>query len=181
ALTPVTSNANATWGTYERKEDYPRAITLPLQYITTSTGDKLAVRVSVPANILGMQASGKFPVILTQTAYRIGVGQILGTIATADTTLIIGGKDDYMIRRGYITVAVDAWGTGMSTGKTELIGEAEQQAYGDAVKGVPQQKWFNGNLGLAGTSYLGITSLLTAKQQHPAVKAVFATVPMGDS
>src|SRR5690606_16852812 len=73
ALTPVTRNANATWGTYERKEDYPRAITLPLQYITTSTGDKLAVRVSVPANILGMQASGKFPVILTQTAYRIGV------------------------------------------------------------------------------------------------------------
>ena len=112
--TPTTTNPYANWSTYDRAADYPRAISLPLQYITTSTGDKLSVRVSVPANIWGKQASGQFPVILTQTAYRNGVGQILGTIATGDTTLIIGGKDDYMIRRGYITVAVDAWGTGMS-------------------------------------------------------------------
>ena len=181
ANSPTTTNPYANWSTYDRKADYPRAISLPLQYITTSKGDKLSVRVSVPANLLGMQAPGKFPVILTQTAYRNGVGQILGTIATGDTTLIIGGKDDYMIRRGYITVAVDAWGTGMSTGETQLIGEAEQEAYGEAVKWVTQQPWFNGNLGLAGTSYLGITSLLTAKQQHPAVKAVFAAVPMGDA
>lgn len=178
---PATSNGWATWSTYDRKADYPRSISLPLQYITTSTGDKLSVRVSVPANFLGIRAPGKFPVILTQTAYRNGVGQLLGTIATGDTTLIIGGKDDYMIRRGYITVAVDAWGTGMSTGETQLIGEAEQQAYAEAVKWVTQQPWFDGNLGLAGTSYLGITSMLTAKQQHPAVKAVFAAVPMGDA
>lgn len=181
ANAPTTTNPYVNWSTYDRAADYPRAISLPLQYITTSTGDKLSVRVSVPANIWGKQASGQFPVILTQTAYRNGVGQILGTIATGDTTLIIGGKDDYMIRRGYITVAVDAWGTGMSTGETQLIGEAEQQAYGEAVKWVTQQPWFNGNLGLAGTSYLGITSMLTAKQQHPAVKAVFAAVPMGDA
>lgn len=178
---PTTSNPYVNWSTYDRKADYPRSISLPLQYITTSTGDKLSVRVSVPANLLGQQASGKFPVILTQTAYRNGLGQILGTVATGDTTLVIGGKDDYMIRRGYITVAVDAWGTGMSTGETQLIGEAEQQAYGEAVRWVTQQPWFNGNLGLAGTSYLGITSLLTAKQQHPAVKAIFAAVPMGDA
>lgn len=181
ANAPTTTNPYANWSTYDRKADYPRSISLPLQYITTSKGDKLSVRVSVPANLLGMRAPGTFPVILTQTAYRNGVGQILGTIATGDTTLIIGGKDDYMIRRGYITVAVDAWGTGMSTGETQLIGEAEQEAYGEAVKWVTQQPWFNGNLGLAGTSYLGITSLLTAKQQHPAVKAVFAAVPMGDA
>lgn len=178
---PATSNGWATWSTYDRKADYPRSISLPLQYITTSTGDKLSVRVAVPANFLGIRAPGKFPVILTQTAYRNGVGQLLGTIATGDTTLIIGGKDDYMIRRGYITVAVDAWGTGMSTGETQLIGEAEQQAYAEAVKWVTQQPWFDGNLGLAGTSYLGITSMLTAKQQHPAVKAVFSAVPMGDA
>ncbi|MBP7132505.1 MAG: CocE/NonD family hydrolase [Aquabacterium sp.] len=181
ANAPTTSNAQASWSTYDRSADYPRSITLPLQYITTSTGDKLSVRVSVPANFWGQQVSGKFPVILTQTAYRNGLGQLLGSIATGDTTLIIGGKDDYMIRRGYITVAVDAWGTGMSTGETQLIGEAEQQAYGEAVKWVTQQPWFNGNLGLAGTSYLGITSMLTAKQQHPSVKAVFAAVPMGDA
>jgi putative CocE/NonD family hydrolase len=34
---------------------------------------------------------------------------------------------------------------------------------------------------VAGTSYLGITSLFSAEQQNPAVKAVFAQVPMGDA
>jgi len=49
------------------------------------------------------------------------------------------------------------------------------------VNWVKQQSWFNGKLGLAGTSYLGITSILTAGQQDPAVKAVFTVVPMGDA
>ncbi|RZI80220.1 MAG: CocE/NonD family hydrolase, partial [Rubrivivax sp.] len=62
-----------------------------------------------------------------------------------------------------------------------LLGAAEQAAYGEAVEWVAKQPWFNGNLGLAGTSYLGITSLFTAEQQNPAVKAVFAQVPMGDA
>lgn len=177
----ITSNASPSWTSYSRSEDYPNAVTLPLQYITTSSGKKLAVLVSMPANWLGIKASGRFPVILTQTAYRIDVGQLLGTFAPSDTTLMIGGRDDYMIKRGYITVAVDAAGTGMSTGETQLIGAEEQEAYAAAVKWVTEQSWFDGNLGLAGTSYLGITSLLTAEQRNPAVKAAFTVVPMGDA
>lgn len=179
--TAISTNTNSAWAKYERSADYPRVTSLPLQYITTNKGQKLSVRVSMPANLLGLKASGKFPVILTQTAYRTGLGDLMGSVLDGGTSLIIGGKDDFMIRRGYITVAVDALGTGMSTGVTELIGEAEQEAYAETVKWITQQSWFNGNIGLAGTSYLGITSLLTAKQQHPAVKAVFANVPMGDA
>ena len=98
----------------------------------------------------------------------------------AQQRLLIGGKDKSMIRRGYISVTVDVYGTGMSTGVSKLLGEEEQQAYSDTVDWITEQPWFDGNLGLAGTSYLGITSLLTGEQQHPAVKAVFAEVPMGD-
>jgi putative CocE/NonD family hydrolase len=177
----ITTNAGATWQGYSRAAQYPNAITLPLQYITLSSGKKIAALVSVPANIWGQRISGSFPVILTQTAYRIDTGEILGTVATTSNTLLVGGKDDYMIKRGYITVAVDALGTGMSQGETALIGQEEQEAYGEIVNWITRQPWFNGNLGLAGTSYLGITSLLTAEQRNPAVKAVFATVPMGDA
>lgn len=176
----LTTNANASWSTYSRGEDYAAAVTLPLKFITLSSGKKLAVLVSVPANFLGWPASGKFPVILTQTAYRVDLGELIGGVAPSDTTLLIGGLDKFMVKRGYITVAVDSFGTGMSGGKTKLIGEEEQEAYAAAVNWVTKQPWFNGNIGLAGTSYLGITSLLTAEQQHPAVKAVFAEVPMGD-
>lgn len=179
--TPVSTNTGSVWAEYKRAEDYPDSVTLPLQFITTPAGQKLAVLVSVPADANGKPAPGVFPAILTQTAYRIDVGQLLGTVSGTGNTLLVGGQDKFMNRRGYISVAVDVLGSGMSSGEAQLLGAAEQEGYGAAVDWVTQQPWFNGQLGLAGTSYLGITSLLTAKQQHPAVKAVFAQVPMGDA
>jgi putative CocE/NonD family hydrolase len=180
--TAINTNASSTWKTaYSRPADYPGVVTMPLQFITTKAGQKLAVLVSMPADANGNPVAGKFPAILTQTAYRIDLGGALGGLITKGNSLIIGGEDKFMISRGYVQVAVDVLGSGMSDGAAELLGTAEQQAYGDAVDWVTQQDWFNGNLGLAGTSYLGITSLLTAEQQNPAVKAVFAQVPMGDS
>lgn len=181
ANSPITTNADSAWKAYTRAADYPNAVTLPLQFITMKNGKKLAVLVTVPADAKNQPVAGSFPAILTQTAYRIEVGQLLGSIVLSGNTLLVGGKDEFMIRRGYVSVAVDVLGSGMSDGEGALLGEAEQEGYREAVEWVTQQPWFNGNLGLAGTSYLGITSLLTAKQQHPAVKAVFATVPMGDS
>ena len=178
---PVTSNAGATWGAYSRAAQYPNAVTLPLQFITMPSGDKLAVLVSVPADAQGSPIAGKFPAVLTQTAYRIDLGELMGGVLPADPTLIIGGQDKFMIERGYVTVAVDVYGTGMSSGVSQLLSTTEQAGYAAAVNWVTQQSWFDGNLGLAGTSYLGITSLLTAEQKNPAVKAVFAEVPMGDA
>ncbi|MBI5895979.1 MAG: CocE/NonD family hydrolase [Desulfobacterales bacterium] len=176
----ITNNANAEWTDYSRDPDYAGAVTLPLQFIDTREGGKLAVLVSVPADANDNPIQGRFPAILTQTAYRIDVGNLMGSIIPSQTTLIIGGQDKYMIRRGYVSVAVDVRGTGMSSGVTALLGAEEQAAYADAVDWITQQSWFDGNLGLAGTSYLGITSLLTAEQGNPAAKAVFAEVPMGD-
>ena len=178
---PVTTNASSDWKTYTRAEDYAGSVTLPLQFITTSDGQKLAVLVSVPADANGNPVPGKFPAILTQTAYRIDVGQVLGDVIGTGNTLLVGGQDKFMNRRGYISVAVDVLGSGMSSGEAQLIGAPEQAAYGEAMKWVTQQSWFNGQLGLAGTSYLGITSLLSAQQGNSAVKAVFAQVPMGDA
>lgn len=178
--TAVTSSANVHWSTYSRAANYPRAVTLPLQFITTSAGDKLAVLVSVPADLAGRPTAGQFPVVLTQTSYRVDLGTVLGSILPEENSLVVGGLDKFMVRRGYISVAVDVLGAGMSTGVTELIGEREQQAYAEAVNWVTLQPWSNGKIGLAGSSYLGVTSLLTAAQQHPAVKAVFTEVPLGD-
>lgn len=177
----LTSNAGAKWGNYTRPEVYPNAKTLPLQFVTLSSGKKLAVFVSVPADSWGRQIPGTFPVVLTQTAYRIDLSQLMGQVVPSNTTLLIGGLDKFMVKRGYITVAFDVYGTGMSGGLTKLIGEEEQQGYAEAVAWINKQPWFNGSIGVAGTSYLGITSLLTAEQQHPSIKAVFAEVPMGDA
>ena len=179
----VTTNATSVWGTgqYDRAADYPNAVTIPLQFITTRTGKKLAVLVTLPADSKNQPVAGNFPAILTQTAYRIDLGTFMGMVVTKGNSLVIGGPDEYMVRRGYAQVAVDILGSGMSEGEEGLLGADEQAAYTDAVNWVKQQPWFNGNLGLAGTSYLGITSILTAGQQDPAVKAAFTVVPMGDA
>lgn len=176
----ITDNANAKWSSYSRDLEYPRTYRYPLQFIDTAEGGKIAVYVTVPADITGQPVAGAFPAVLTQTAYRIDLGGLLGSILPSQTTLLIGGEDKFLIRRGYVSVSVDVRGTGMSSGVSALIGEKEQAGYADTVDWINQQPWFDGNLGLAGTSYLGITSLLTAAQQHPSVKAVFASVPMGD-
>jgi putative CocE/NonD family hydrolase len=179
----ITTNAGAAWGTtaYDRAADHPNSVTLPLQFITLSSGKRLAVLVTVPADARNQPVAGKFPAVLTQTGYRIDLATFMGTVVTKGNSLIIGGPDDYIVRRGYVQVAVDILGSGMSEGEEALLGAEEQAAYGEAVNWVKQQSWFNGKLGLAGTSYLGITSILTAGQQDPAVKAAFTVVPMGDA
>ena len=179
--TAITTNAGSTWKEYKRAAEYADAVSLPLQFITMADGKKLAVRVTVPADAKGKPVAGTFPAILTQTAYRIDLGQLLGYVVQTGNSLLVGGQDKFMVQRGYVSVAVDVVGTGMSSGEGALLGTEEQEGYAAAVDWVTQQPWFNGKLGLAGTSYLGITSLQTAKQQHPAVKAVFVQVPMGDA
>jgi putative CocE/NonD family hydrolase len=178
---PITTNADGAWTDYKRPADYPGVVTLPLQFIPLKSGLQLSVLVSVPADASGNPVAGSFPVILSQNAYRIGLGQLLGSLLPFDNTLVIGGVDKYMIRRGYVSVSVDVYGTGLSGGDWQLIDGVEQEAYGEAVNWVLQQSWCNGKIGVAGTSYLGITALLTAAQGNPAIKAVFAQIPMGDA
>ncbi|TAL17029.1 MAG: CocE/NonD family hydrolase [Aquabacterium sp.] len=181
AATTITSNAGSSWKTYSRAADYADAVTLPVQLITMKNGKKLSVLVTLPADAKGNVVAGRFPAVLTQTAYRTDLGYLLGTILTPGNTLVIGGQDKELVRRGYVGVAVDVVGSGLSQGEAKLLGEEEQAGYAEAVEWILKQSWSNGAIGVAGTSYLGITSLLTAGQQHPAIKAAFVQVPMGDS
>lgn len=71
-------------------------------------------------------------------------------------------------------------GTGQSEGSWEAFGETEQADYAEVVDWAASQSFSNGRIGLYGVSYLGITAMLTAAQNHPAVKAAFPIVPIGD-
>lgn len=181
ANTPVTDTAGMPWKRYERPADYPNVYKPPLQFITLKSGKKLGVRVGMPADISGKPVPGGFPAIVMQTAYRNDAANMLAFFIPSGASLVIGGADIFMIKRGYVTVTVDIPGSGVSDGVINLISLEEQATYGEVVDWVKQQSWSNGKIGLAGTSYLGITSLLTAAQRDPAVKAAFVDVPMGDA
>lgn len=168
---PVLESGGLDWQPYERAEVFPNTVTLSNQLIEMSDGVQLFAKITVPALDADSPAPGPFPVILTQTSYNSSVGQYVPAI---------GGASDFLLKRGYASVVVDVRGTGNSGGNWEAFGEREQADYNEVVNWVVEQPWSDGRIGVQGISYLGITSILTAQQQNPAVKAAFPIVPIGD-
>ncbi|WP_341916853.1 CocE/NonD family hydrolase [Hydrocarboniphaga effusa] len=167
----VTSNEGGQWTTYDPPATYPGTVQLPTQFISMRDGKQLAVYVTLPADADGNAVTTPLPTILVQTSYNGVAGQ---------TVSAIGGADPYLVQRGYANVVVDVRGTGQSQGSWEAFGEDEQADYAETVDWVAKQPFCNGSIGLFGVSYLGITTVLTAAQQHPSIKAAFPIVPIGD-
>ena len=164
---------------YDRPYEYSHMVNLPLQFVPMSNGKKLSVRVTLPANEKGVPAPGPFPVILTQSGYNTNLLSLM--FFNTPGNLMLGAPDYFMVQRGYAQVAVDVLGTGASEGGWELLGEDEQQGYADMVDWVHQQPWANGKLGVAGVSYMAISSLFAAQRRPDTVHAVFASLPIGDA
>lgn len=171
----ITRNSGATWSDYNPPVDYPKTVTEKTQYITMPDGIQLAAYVTLPADANGNPVSKPLPTILIQTSYNGGDNQYTGSVGAG-----LGAADPYMVEHGYATVVVDVRGTGQSQGKWHSFGPTEQSDYKTVVNWVARQPFSNGAIGVYGVSYLGITAVLTASQDLPAVKAAFPIVPIGD-
>ena len=160
---------NLSWGEpYQRDEQYPNTVDLPQQLITMRDGIRLAATVTLPADENGNAIDGQFPVIATFTGYN----QALGAIGAADPALV---------KRGYAYIIVDLRGTGASEGSWQAFSQIDQDDIGELLNHIKTQPWSNGSIGMNGASYMGITGLLAGAREDPAVKAIFAIVPMGDA
>lgn len=159
------------WQPYERAPEFTHMVALGNQAITMSDGTRLFVKVTLPGFSKEEPAPGPFPVVLTQTSYNTSLGQYVPQI---------GGANEFLVKRGYAHVVVDVRGTGNSGGSWAAFDEREQQDYLEVLNWVVVQDWAQDRIGLEGISYLGITSVLTAQHSHPAVKAAFPIVPIGD-
>ena len=166
---------------YQREDDYAGVLKLPLQYVEAKSGHKMAVRVAVPANEDGTAVEGKFPVLLVQSAYNLGLVYDNPGMEMLPGSVMLGVADPYFIKKGYIIVSVDSIGGGMSEGGWQMLGKEEQNGFGDMVDWIKTQEWYDGNLGVTGASYMAITGLFTAQQRPEDIKAVFAVIPLGDA
>lgn len=83
------------------------------------------------------------------------------------------GITEFWVPRGYAHVIVDVRGSNGSGGSYDMWGPEEQADLAEVVEWVAAQPWCNGNVGMMGCSYFGMTQNLAAEQQPPSLKAIF--------
>lgn len=163
--------AGTGWVDYDPPAIYAGSIAEENIWLMMDDGVGLSLTVTHPVDENGEPVAAPLPTIVTFTPYNKNLG---------NTVPLGGAVNEYFVRRGYNQVFIDVRGTGRSGGGWDPFSAREQQDYPQVLDWIIQQPWSNGVLGLWGLSATATTALLAAGQGHPAIKAVFPIVPMGD-
>jgi putative CocE/NonD family hydrolase len=148
-------------------------------------GVKLAIDVVRPA-VNGEPVDERFPVIWTHSRYHRSPQELYRALAGVDAPGInsmVDAQPDLqrLVRHGYVFAAVGVRGSGASYGRYEgLFSPNETRDAYEIIDWLATQPWSDGNVGMYGGSYLGITQYMAASQQHPALKAIFPNVAAFD-
>jgi hypothetical protein len=154
-----------------RPEKYPNTVTRTDIAIKVSDGTILRADLVQPADASGAKVPGRWPVVVTITAYN----------KTVLTSSGLGGADGgYLVKRGYATLTVDARGTGSSEGVWKAFERRENKDAGEIMTWAHEQPWSNGKTAMSGPSYMGISQIFAASAQPPGLKAIFPQVPGAD-
>jgi predicted acyl esterase len=155
ALTPL-------WEGYERGSDYA----------TMSDGVKIAVDYYLPSKFLGEGTPVEtFPVVLQYTPYSRGAIDI----KTGKVYPSFSWHSDLFLSHGYAIAIVDMRGTGASFGYYVDLSQELADDGKEIVDWIASQRWCDGNVGMAGGSYLGWSQVATASRAPEALKCI---VPM---
>jgi len=153
------------------------------QYVGMRDGVRLAVDVTLPATA-GERAEGPFPVVWTHSRYHRNPGALNRFFApdSVEVPEVHSQVDanpaiQLLVKHGYVVAAVQVRGGGASFGTYEgLFSEAETDDAREMVEWFVTQPWSDGNVGMWGGSYLGMTQYMAASEDHPALKAIVPNV-----
>ena len=177
ATRKATRKAGTKAGTKDRKawtarpEQYADTVTLTDLEIPMSDGVILRGDLTLPAGPDGEPVDKRFPVVVTITAYNKSV---------LASTSLGGSTGDYLVKRGYAQLTVDARGTGSSNGQWNAFDTRENTDAGEIMEWAASQEWSNGKTAMTGPSYMGISQLWAAAAQPKGLKAIFPQVPGAD-
>lgn len=145
-------------------------------YVPMRDGVRLAVDVTHPT-FYGELVEDPLPVVWTHARYhrRPLAGSGARSMVDAETAL------QRLVRHGYVVAVVGVRGSDVSFGRCEgLFSEAETQDAAEMIAWFAAQPWCDGNVGMFGGSYLGITQYMAASRAPPALKAIFPDVAAFD-
>lgn len=164
------------FGRYEgwSKELYDEWVTTS-QYVEMHDGVRLAVDVTRPAKN-GIAVDKPYPLVWTHSRYHRNPASFMGN-PRIRSDVDVNPALQRLVRHGYVVAGVGVRGSGASFGRFEgLFSEAETQDAAEMIAWFAKQPWCNGNVGMYGGSYLGITQYMAASKSPSALKAIFPEV-----
>lgn len=144
------------------------------EYVEARDGTLLAVDVYRPT-LDGELVEEPLPVVWAHTRYQRAHQRLDGTVQEGQMYV------RELVPFGYVVGIADVRGSGASFGvrAAEFTPEEAQDAY-DITEWLAAQTWSDGNVGMFGRSYLGITQLFAASQAPPHLRAIFPEMHMFD-
>ena len=138
---------------------------------------------TLKANIFRPDAEGKFPIIMSMTAYMkdrpwpvpSGHEAWPGKYQVWEVP-----NPERWAPWGYALVRIDTRGFGQSDGKTSGLNDQEANDYYDAIEWAASRPWSNGGVGLSGVSYIAINQWYVAAKQPPSLKAIIPWEGLAD-
>jgi putative CocE/NonD family hydrolase len=121
------------------------------------------------ANIFRPVGEGSYPVALMRTPY----GKDFGSVQPF-------GDAVRMARAGYIVVLQDVRGRYGSDGEWRMFQDEAADGY-DSVEWAARLPGANGNVGMYGASYVGLTQWMAAKEAPPSLKALVPSITFADA
>lgn len=138
--------------------------------------------VRLSANVFRPKAEGKYPVVLSFTAYDKDKGPEeyppvlkmayvpdfdLGTFKVSPLATWEGPDPYFWVANGYAVIHVDSRGYFASEGDASLFDEQNVKDFHEIITWAGTQSWSNGNVGLNGVSYLAISQWVAASNNPP--------------
>lgn len=146
------------------------AVATSSRYLDMPDGVQIAVDIMLPA---GIGPAERLPTLMLMARYwrsmelRMPSQPKRAPIGPRENTV------DEFVRRGFAIVAMDARGTGASTGVSRTPFSAQEvQDYGEVARWIISQPWSNGHIGAYGISYEGATALRLASTGVDGVRGV---------
>ena len=131
--------------------------------------------VRLKADVFRPVKDGKYPVILSVTAYQKDMLWIPpeshnarpGPYQNWETP-----NPERWVPEGYVLVRLDTRGTGQSPGLWNPASPEEAVDVYDTIEWLGEQPWSNGNVGMTGISYMALHQWTVASMGPPSLKAI---------
>ncbi|KIA66762.1 CocE/NonD family hydrolase [Nocardia vulneris] len=126
--------------------------------------------VTLTADLYRPAEEGRWPVLLHRTPYN-----------RRDSFRVSGIVADplWLARQGFAVLVQDTRGRFQSGGEFDFITQEYNDSY-DAIDWAATQSWSDGNVGIYGSSYLGMAVLQAVAARNPHLKAAVALVATAD-